>query len=420
MAGPWDEEYINYLAAEPVYPSMPSYDEEELDFQGDYLTEAKKGAGLGADISYALMNGLLDPRVFQPLTSYEPVDARGYRTLQKWKQGTPYQQFVADKLEQGWGSGQIRNELQQMAIDPMSWAGQDPELAQAIIAELPRAYTQNFNDPSSPLTPTNQPDFARVDEDVQNLEGMIMSDPEYTIGPDGAPVRVKTEDSPMTEKARALGYYNTPGQAYDPWEFAPQGVTPEGDRAAVARAVGSSIDLGFADANKQVTRQASGRAGTELSRWLKTVGEEQAIQQGRPEIDMTPVTDFPVPNINPYGGSFAGGSFRPTSGSSGTFTPRGNNFVPPVGQVSGPMAPDHSALLEEAKLKNRVAKAMDAKMREAAWGQRQQAIAASDASRNAIQGQRMRQALVEHLARNNRTPFTDEVNRRNAGVYGGF
>ena len=438
MPSSWDDQYVNYLADEPMYPSAPSYDEDIQGAEGDYLTQAKKGAGLGADISYALMNGLLDPRVFQPISSFEPVDARGHRTLQNWKQGTPYQQYVADRLEQHWSPSQIRAELESMQVDPTQWGG-DPEVAQSILNELPRRYDKSFNDPNSPLVPTKDPDFGSVDRDVQNLSDMLMGDPQFdTTDENGNPVRVKSEDSPMTEKARALGYYNTPGQPYDPWDFAPAGVTPERDAGLEAEAHKAAINHGYQggvvlpEAIKARDAQAE-----RYKRFLAVHNKPAAV------IPVTPASIAAAVQTDPA---------RPkNAGDWGTVVPDATSYLPddpealfwqseqgkktpsvptkwpnarPANTVRGKTPVGGPGILmsmiaeERKKAQQTQGKVVKANLSNAQA--RTAAMVAEAKSAEAKRQQRARQALVEHLARNNRTPFSAEANARSGGVYGGF
>jgi len=447
MAGAWDPEYVNYLAAEPMYPGVPSYEEDEFDYQGDWMTEAKKGATLGADISYALMNNLLDPRVFQPISSYEPVDARGHRTLEKWKQGTPYQQYVADRFDQGWGSGQIRSELENWAADPTTFTQEDgspgdPEVLSAILGDLPRYYARDPNNPDSPITRTTQPDFDRVDDDLQNLEGMIQSDPQFDIiDENGNPVKVTSEDSPMTKKARALGYYNTPDQMYDPWEFAPEGVTPETDAALEVARRKAATDMAW-------------QGGVALPEAIKD--RDAQAERYRRFLDVQKpggrsVADFKVAP-SPGGGS--GGGFvrnipqvTDETGNESTGFVRNRIVSPEINpnpnkgfvrnrpQVATPgalgmkrasgRAPVNdpsilAGIIAQQKRKAGEAQARVVKGNLANVAAKKANLVASARAFDARRQQQERQALVQYLAANGRTPFTAEVNARRGGVYGGI
>jgi hypothetical protein len=237
MADAFDDAYVQYLLGQMQGPNIPSYDEDLLKDQGTWMTQASKGGNLSTDLDYLMSAGLLAPGAYDPVTSFDPVDAPGYRLIQQWKGGSDYEQYLASQFEMGKSANEILADLQRIVADP----GDDPT-AQAISASLPRYYAQ---DPlTNELTVTEQPDMRAVGDELRRYESTILSDPQYTIGPDGQPMMPTTEDSAARQAALEAGYVSTPGQGYDPYSFAPAGTYEEDQRILEARkqAAGSRVE----------------------------------------------------------------------------------------------------------------------------------------------------------------------------------
>lgn len=255
-----DDAYIQMLLDAGNPASTVSLDEDFQDFQGDWMTNTKKGASLAADPSFLITNNLMDYGAFDPLSSYEPVEARGYRRLSQWKQGNPYQQWVAGQLDAGQPASSILAALQKKVAQPTT------EQDQAIISYLP---TGTFFDQDAGKNIDTGPDMRTISDELKGLETDIASDPSFVIGPDGNPATVTTEDSPMTKKLRSLGYASTPGTPYDPYSLAPAGVTPERDAGLQAARERAAADMAWTGTVAPMARTAADKEQEAYRRFLK-------------------------------------------------------------------------------------------------------------------------------------------------------
>ena len=250
----------------PTGPASPTLNEDLYKDQNSWLTGMSKGANAGTDLDYLTMTNQLQPGAYAPMSSYEPVDAPGFRLLNSYRQGTPLQRYIATMWEQGnKGAMEILTDLQGMIADPKG----DPN-AQAVIDSLPRATVaqQDRDGNVTGFTTLPQPDMNLVRDSLQKFETTMLSDPEYTVGPDGQPVKVETEDSAAMKAWHDAGFVSDPTATYDPWSFAPAGAR-ERETAAIEGAPGAQTEYDKSIAEAKRTREEADAASATYQKWLK-------------------------------------------------------------------------------------------------------------------------------------------------------
>lgn len=199
----------------PRMPDPIGLPNDAVDDLGGWMTNISKGSNLGTDLDYLIQNNLLDYGAFDPITTYEAVDAPGRRRLeQMMASGDPLQMFIARGFQSGQDANGVMTELQKKL------AMEDAD-ADILRSRLPQSL-----DPDSP----DAPDMFAVRDTLQSIESSLFSDPQGEMI-DGQFMTSSTNDSPAREALLRAGYLNMPGETYDPWVFAPEGVTPESEQA---------------------------------------------------------------------------------------------------------------------------------------------------------------------------------------------
>ena len=225
--GAVDPNILQAMMNYQVAPSPPSTNKDWQKAQGSYLTNLSKGANAVTDLDTQISLGGLSPGAFAPMTTLDPVDAPGARQLAQWRQGSPYQKFIAAGFDAGKSANQIFTELQKVVADPS-----DPT-AQSIRAELPRM-TPYYDDRGHLVQPDPGPDglplpdMRLAGDEIRGFESNIQGDPEFQMV-NGQPMSATTKDSPARQALLDAGIVSDPQAGYDPYMFAPSGVTPESD-----------------------------------------------------------------------------------------------------------------------------------------------------------------------------------------------
>jgi hypothetical protein len=198
---------------EPLY--LPNDTVSDL---GSWMTNISKGSNLGTDLDYLMQNNLLDYGAYDPVTTYERGDAPGLRRLQQMRQGNPYQVALASAMYNT-GNDAIAafNIIQRAIANP-----QDEDQA-SLINYIPKRYDDQG-------VITEAPDMAAVRSQLADIERSVLSDPMGEMI-DGQFMTSSTQDSPATQALFKAGYATRPGEAYDPYSFAPQGTSYDSDLA---------------------------------------------------------------------------------------------------------------------------------------------------------------------------------------------
>lgn len=250
-----------YLADQDMYGTLPSLSPDIQDLQGDFFTTAKQGATLAADPSFLITNQLLDPGTFSPLSSYEPVETPGASLLARWRSGNPYQQWAASQFDSGQPVSTMLAQLAKMVAQPADATQQE------IISYLPPGVQYDEITGESKQT---GPDLRLIGDELRGVETAVFNDPQNTVidPTTGLPSTITTEDSPMTKKLRSLGYVSTPGDSYNPYDFAPQGVTPESDALLEEMRVRTGLQEGLERGRYQGEVNRAGRLRDQYQKLL--------------------------------------------------------------------------------------------------------------------------------------------------------
>ncbi len=453
MASTYDPAYIDWLMNDTQYSGMPSYEEDVWKDQSSWMTPASKGGNLAMDPEFLITSGLVDPGAFQPITSFDPVDAPGYQLKNRWKQGSAYEQYLAGQFEMGKTANEILADIQRFAANP----GDDP-IARDVVASLPPFI--HYDEQTGQQTVTSQPDMRAVGDELRKFESVINSDPTgYTVDPTtGQPMMPTTEDSPMRLALLKAGIVNMPGEAYDPYSFAPAGAR-EQDAATMtdfvkANAARAATDIGAS--TDMAKRDAAQKA---YQTWLRRIDPAELTASGlvppTKEIDPYTLDDWSSKSA-PGGGALDPGIARArriiadhraaddSGGDFGPIQPEGVTFYKgkgkgkqldrlQVAQAHGlDMGSRGPATSARPAGQMRGAQALTAAMRRAAGEAQTQVIknvalqraakrTGNDASNAAYYAQRQqaeRQALAQQLLAAGRSPYDDEMNRRRAAVFG--
>lgn len=198
---------------EPLY--LPDDSVSDL---GSWMTNISKGSNLGTDMDYLIQNNLLDYGAYDPITTYERGDAPGRRRLQQMENsGDPFQEFIAQGFLSGADANGVMRQLQLVISEPDNVDGQ------ILAASIPRRYDDQG-------VITDVPDMGAVRSQLLNIESSVLGDPMGEMI-DGQFMTSSTEDSPAMQALFKAGYTTRPGETYDPYSFAPAGVTRETDQA---------------------------------------------------------------------------------------------------------------------------------------------------------------------------------------------
>ncbi|HUW02462.1 MAG TPA: hypothetical protein VMW08_08950 [Acidimicrobiales bacterium] len=214
MGSSIDEEYIRYLLGTPDAGLSP-IGSDELKDQGSWMTQLSKFGNANTDLDTLIAMGILPPNAYDPMSVTEPVDAPGYRQVQEWRNGSPFERYVATAIEFKSPSEIIR-EIQSLANGDVP-EGFSPEDAQSIVGTIPLRVDYHTGEM------TDLPDLQYVQDQVLNLDKLRSSDPDYTLDANGMPVFTTQEESPAMKAAIEAGYTTTPGQPFDPYDIAPMG-----------------------------------------------------------------------------------------------------------------------------------------------------------------------------------------------------
>jgi hypothetical protein len=401
------------------------------------MTQASKGGNLGTDLDFLIQNDLLDYGAYDPLTSYEPVDAPGLRRMTQWSQGSPYQQYVAEWFRGGRSANELLTDLQSMVAQPSG-----DEFETAILQSMPKG--QFYDEATSQYTMTDQPDMRAVGDELRSFENDVLSDPQYTLGPDGQPVTATTEDSPARQALLEAGYTTTPGQGYDPYSFAPAG-TMERDQETLAARGPAQAALVKAAVEQPLALLDQKRAAIAYQQWLARLEPEGGAGAG-PQGAVMPggAATSPAINRNATGSIFdrparvgspainrnaplidrparVGGSTGPRDNST-PIMQRGPRVGARGGSPSGapPLLDRESSQGLTAGFKREAGEAQARSLlaRRNEMAAEDANVAASDQLLLARRAAAMRQSLADHLLRQGRSPFDDERNRSNAAIYG--
>ena len=286
--GAVDPNILEAMLAYSVAPTTPSVDEDWQSAQGKYLTQLSKGGNAVMDLDTMISSGMLPAGAFDPMTTMEPVDAPGERQLANLRSGSPYQQWLAGKLDLKWNSGRILAELSKMVADPVAYSAIEPE-APNIVGELPPMLpyydekTKKMVDPRGP-DGAPLPDLRAAGDEIRGFESAVQGDPEHTMV-NGMPVTATTEDSAAMKAWHDAGFVSDPTAGYDPYMFAPAGVTPESDQQLADSEARWAKSKEVAGQNFDAGRSASTAADKAYRDWLKMMEpkspEELAAIQAR-------------------------------------------------------------------------------------------------------------------------------------------
>jgi hypothetical protein len=441
-----DMAYINYLMNMQQTPALYGMDPGAVDEFGGFATDLRKAPSLAADQAFLISQpGLARPEDFMPVTRAEPVDAPGYRTLQQWSQGNPYQRLVAGMLAQGADSTSIARELQNL-VD------QGAEIAQF----LPRQMIQDR--PGGEYTLGEEPNLKMAVDQIQDLERMLMSDPQIDqqmSAEMGMPVAVTQEDSELLQKLQEMGYRpelgEIPGQGYTPALLDP-GIE---DRMAQAAAGEQDANRAYQEAMRryQETRsRAFPGAPTVEDQMPMTAGAGDMSRAGsrrdvrdrfgsmaKPAGIMDALGALASPVAGAFGVNRMPGPESGPSRAAPTASPTAfsmeNAIRALVGSTGAPMPerPQREAMTKftmnrgGAQRAGRnlaqskgVAQAMLSDRRKARGSAYQNQLKAADAGFAAEAQKRALADLAAEMAKRGRTPFDDRRNQINQAIYGQF
>jgi hypothetical protein len=258
-----------------------------LQSQGTYQTNLKKGAGLTMDPAFILGLGTsaggYSQDAFNPTPYFRPVQANGQRLAQRWaSSGDPLQGLIAARALQGAGPGIIEAEILTALEDP------DPK-NDALRKAIPPSY---FKDPTSingQMVKSDQPDYQFLRDQITLLTGEMAKDSGLwdgeTIDPEtGEPAAVGYEDSVAQQALTRGGFTANPYETYDPYSFAPEGVTFDTDREKLA---------GSRTANKA---QRAARVDVRTKeQMLRELLKGQTLPQYGPEVPIGATTPAAAP-----------------------------------------------------------------------------------------------------------------------------
>jgi hypothetical protein len=436
-ADPWLDQTDTYNPY--VLPIASDSKQGTLDEQGSRLTQLNKANNMMLNPGFVLSLGAgaggASRDAFNPVTKYQPVKVAGRSKLNQWRDdGDPVHSFVYDAIVNKKWSEQVQAAIRKIILDP-----EQPD-HQAFMEAIPPEIT---TDPISGATVASQnPDLKYVTSDVSGLYSALANDDPWdgqTIDPTtGQPAMAQQEDSPLMQQLKEAGFTATPYDTYDPYGFAPEGVTPESDAAAqtnaqkmnnVVRSTGevarsqnermTEMLLGKFDttppspaAPKYPTSDTqpaapAGPAGpTGIDRAL-----EKTPERGGWADDFARFIDEPMAYLNQ---AVPSDYYYPEDQTAGV-----SNVKPPSGVTQsrgpGPQAKPQPRLdpAVRKRMEAEFAKANKAHMKAAGTG-----IVARNEAAQARFGQQQRQAMVEQLLAAGHSPFADQMRARQQQAWG--
>ena len=204
-------------------PGLDFADEDVLSDQGKMLTQLSKYGNAGTDLDSMLMLGGIQPGAYDPITTLDPVEAPGARQLAQMRTGGPYQKWLAAETDAGKKPNQILLDIQKIIADPTTHPS-----GSLIVGDLPTQMIQPKQGGPYVIDPAGTPDVLAIRDEIEGLHKAINSDPDYQMV-NGQPMSATTKDSPARQALLDAGIVSDPQAGYDPYMFAPSGVTPESD-----------------------------------------------------------------------------------------------------------------------------------------------------------------------------------------------
>ena len=412
---------------------------DAVDDLGGWMTDISKGSRLGTNPDYLIQNNLPDYGAYDPITTMEQVSAPGRRTLDQWAaSGNPLQSWLAGVMSAN-GNDPMATlvELQKVVAE-----GDEGEGA-GLLEYIPRSL-----DPATP----DALDLVTVRNELQSLSDLVRTEQDFVSDGQGGYLSSSTEDSPMRQALLDAGYVNIPGEAYDPWTLAPEGVTPESERAIYDNERRADVALYGVD-NPMAGTFGGDRIGGAQPRMVNALrdlnnfkGADEAQAAMGKYLDWQKLSDFdnrewsPHPNADQRSTPSGSQPNRALDGSQdgmlGTesvnwsptnYEPEGYDYgdnesrqaAPQRRKLAGPRPPEvnegHLALQRAVQ---RGLGEQFAKADKAAGKAQQDHIGAMTSLNRSASGIRQREAMAKAMLAAGFSPFDDERRNRNQSIYG--
>jgi hypothetical protein len=439
-ADPWLDQTDTYNPY--VLPIASDSKQGTLDEQGSRLTQLNKANNMMLNPGFVLSLGAgaggASREAFNPVTTYQPVKVAGRTKLNQWRDdGDPVHSFVYDAVvNRGWSEQQVQSAIRKVIADP-----NHPDHQAFMEAIPPEIVTDQV---TGATTASKNPDLKYVTSDVNSLYSALANDDPWdgqTVDPTtGQPAMALQEDSPLMKSLKEAGFSATPYDTYDPYGFAPQGVTPESDAAAQTHAqkmnnvVRSTGEVARSQ-NERMTEMLLGkydRGATPAGPAAPSVAAQsqtpdvmqQTPQRGGWADDLDRATRDPLGAIGNVLGKLSPSSLDRNIGDpiESLFNRGGGDQVDQPAQRQGvtrsrgPGPQSKPTGLDPAvrkRMEAEFAKANRAHMKAAGTG-----IVARNEAAQARFGQQQRQAMVEQLLAAGHSPFADQMRARQQQAWG--